>query len=1084
MNNSAGSRTEPSKYGTSTGRASDVGNKTRESQSVSAGGPGASSSSNSYSSLGRSSNYGNLYKLPNTSAGNTTATSSSNYGNNWAERNSGRNHNDISSSRETGAVGKTGAVRNGASASSTGSESNLLSPYSAAGYSRSVSREKEAEATKADSPVKSETSSSTLPRSFRAYNQRSTTNTTFQSPSTYTPRVPAYGRTNHTTSRDLSFSSALPAPKTATQPATATTTERSYRSLLNSEPVTSKALPVVTVEEIKKEIPKIEEDANKSESEESEESESESSDEEEAVGQVTEANYVISRGTSPSPATESSVQPRTNIPSMVPISGSIRSPKVLRSRLPTVTAREVQTEDPESIRPRRFIGYTGSPTSYGSAGSSRPGSYADRYFSKYVAPSRYSSGTSPPVEEKAKSIKEPSPPTSTLHKPPIPAGVGNKEYRKSALNVDLDDQQISEFRKRQEEFREAQRRAKRQARKNSSGGSASSSVSPGPMDRRSTSRRGSVSSEKGGTPLSRSSSTKIQQQEKSVSRSQSRRKISSSVKNSSSSRSSSCSSSSSEEEKRPPPETAGRMKSQSPSGGLPVRSIRKSSTSSESVGRMKLSRNSTDRSIASASPPRKSQSHQPSCSPTKSRSPSVPKSPLAQSDSIQQIVQKQSDSSRSVSRSPSVNWSKLLKMTRGPDERSSTSPESLPSNSSGGNKVAASRSPSYNKMLIRSPDARTSPVARSSSAASRTHRVSSSSSSLPPGLPNRSGRNTASSSRSHIPSRNASARSIARSCSTSTDSSTSTESDRVQHSRSVSRIKESANSSKRNSLEPSSGAAESSFAAKLASSFGWLRKQNSEIMPWWMPSTDNIPAKEQEEEEEEKEAPVKADESSTSSADETQSSSSTEEETESTENKRDDTDVEVDDLPADLGLILKSPEESPVIIPELSSFPVKKSDSHSDPGEELGDRSSPDGFEWPDCPATPPMTRSYPFYRRAPSPYDNVMPDIPAVTSTIQPSPSGCSMNTAWGLDALRALESLETISVQQLKQTPLSDYEETEEKQMKVEETDDEDEDEDKSKEKVEEIKEETKEESDDNSEEEEEEEEDGIFYIVRHKE
>lgn len=182
-------------------------------------------------------------------------------------------------------------------------------------------------------------------------------------------------------------------------------------------------------------------------------------------------------------------------------------------------------------------------------------------------------------------------------------------------------------------------------------------------------------------------------------------------------------------------------------------------------------------------------------------------------------------------------------------------------------------------------------------------------------------------------------------------------------------------------------------------------------MPWWLPSTDNVPDKEHEEEEEgDIQVVPKPEESSTSSADETQSSSSTEEETQSTENKRDDTDVELDDLPADTGVtkISADPAET-----ECSIFP----DKNSEPGEELGDRSSPDGFEWPDCPATPPMTRSYPFYRRPPSPYDNVTPDIPAVVQAIQPSPSGCSMNTAWGLDALRALESLEPISIQQQQQ-------------------------------------------------------------------
>jgi hypothetical protein len=243
---------------------------------------------------------------------------------------------------------------------------------------------------------------------------------------------------------------------------------------------------------------------------------------------------------------------------------------------------------------------------------------------------------------------------------------------------------------------------------------------------------------------------------------------------------------------------------------------------------------------------------------------------------------------------------------------------------------------------------------------------------------------------------------------------------------------------------------------------------------------------------------MKPEESSTSSADETQSS--TEEETESTENKRDDTDVEVDDLPADLGIPKLSGDSEPAVSieaelsPSSSPLPVKETDdcSRSDVNpEELGDRYSPDGFEWPECPATPPMTRSYPFYRRPPSPYDNVKPDIPVMTSTsIQPSPSGCSMNTAWGLDALRALESLEPINIQpQKSKSPLNDFskdqvikaeeeeEEDEEEEEEEEEEDEEGEDEEEQIKKEIEIKQEEEEdveeeeESDDSSEEEEEE-------------
>jgi hypothetical protein len=260
-----------------------------------------------------------------------------------------------------------------------------------------------------------------------------------------------------------------------------------------------------------------------------------------------------------------------------------------------------------------------------------------------------------------------------------------------------------------------------------------------------------------------------------------------------------------------------------------------------------------------------------------------------------------------------------------------------------------------------------------------------------------------------------------------------------------------------------------------------------------MESTDNIPAKEQEDDAAagEQQKMMKPEESSTSSADETQSSSSNEEETESTENKRDDTDVEVDDLipydvPADSGItkLLDDSESAVIIDAELSSsLPVKETetDSRSDVNpEELGDRYSPDGFEWPECPATPPMTRSYPFYRRPPSPYDNVKPDIPVMTSTIQPSPSGCSMNTAWGVDALRALESLETINIQpQKSKSSLNDL--SKDQVIKAEEEEEEAEEEEEQVIKEIEIKKDVEEEeSNDSSEEDDEEEEEGILLIL----
>jgi hypothetical protein len=181
-----------------------------------------------------------------------------------------------------------------------------------------------------------------------------------------------------------------------------------------------------------------------------------------------------------------------------------------------------------------------------------------------------------------------------------------------------------------------------------------------------------------------------------------------------------------------------------------------------------------------------------------------------------------------------------------------------------------------------------------------------------------------------------------------------------------------------------------------------------------MPSTDNVPAitstsaetaddeeEEEEDDDDDDDNEMKLDqllhtgtvnmsgvgkvddETSTSSADETheESSTSTEEEEEETDqsNKRDDTDLELDELPVEKG------PTSPTSDGNIQVNPT---------AVELGDRSSPDGFEWPDCPVTPPpLKRSFsPLYRRPPSPYDNV-PTPPVV-------------HTSWGLDALRSLES------------------------------------------------------------------------------
>ena len=439
-----GTSARDSRAGTEVGSRSGLDRNSSQSSGNSQSAQGGSGGSNNSYSLGRSSNYGNLYKLPSSASSANSTNGSSNYGNSWAERSpSGRSSQDTNSSSKSGTSSRNGgaapsAVKSFHHSDGQRSESNLFSPY-ATGYTRrSKSREKETETQKTETSGKSESSSVTLPRSFRAYNQRGNTSTTFQSPSTYTPRVPtSYGRSSQATSRDLSY---------ATKPAAQQPTERfsAYRSMF-SEPG-SKSLPVMSIDETKEIPPAPSEDMVKSEAAKSEEESDSDEEEEDEADETPEApvSYVVSRGTSPITSSESISSSKT---SLLPISGSIRSPKVLKSRLPSIAVREVQTEEPDSIRPRRFVGYTGSPTAYGSAGStSRPGSYTDRYFSKYVTPSRYSSGTSPPAEEKTK-----SPPISgTVNKPPIPVPViGSKEYRKSALNVDLDDQQVSEFRKRQ-----------------------------------------------------------------------------------------------------------------------------------------------------------------------------------------------------------------------------------------------------------------------------------------------------------------------------------------------------------------------------------------------------------------------------------------------------------------------------------------------------------------------------------------------------------------------------------------------------------------------------------------------------------
>ena len=157
------------------------------------------------------------------------------------------------------------------------------------------------------------------------------------------------------------------------------------------------------------------------------------------------------------------------------------------------------------------------------------------------------------------------------------------------------------------------------------------------------------------------------------------------------------------------------------------------------------------------------------------------------------------------------------------------------------------------------------------------------------------------------------------------------------------------------------------------------------------------------------------DETSTSSADETheESSTSTEEEEETTAStedrnnkEKDDTDIEVDDLPVE--------KVSPLVVTEL------------------GDRSSPDGFEWPDCPVTPPLKRCFsPLYRRPPSPYDNVPLSVtePAV------------VHTSWGLDALRSLDSSVAAVVSAASTSAKEEQEESDEMDESSEEEEEEEE-------------------------------------------
>ena len=260
--------------------------------------------------------------------------------------------------------------------------------------------------------------------------------------------------------------------------------------------------------------------------------------------------------------------------------------------------------------------------------------------------------------------------------------------------------------------------------------------------------------------------------------------------------------------------------------------------------------------------------------------------------------------------------------------------------------------------------------------------------SLPPRSPsfNRSGQHSNQSrtpSRSNIPSRCSSTNRYVRGSSTSTDSSSS--SDLKEH-----------------GSERATNGQESSFISKINQSFGWLRRQPSDLIPWWLPSTESVPgvlasAPEEIEKADEVvdciqvEAKEHSDslESSTDEDDDEDDNDGEDDnddddeddddddegEDDCTENKKDDTDEEVEDLPADFG-VQAAVEATPETL-------MDSLDEVKEPVE-LGDRSSPDGFEWPENNSPPLRTRNY--YRPY-SPYDNVRPiEDPISDGTSRPA--------------------------------------------------------------------------------------------------
>ncbi len=161
--------------------------------------------------------------------------------------------------------------------------------------------------------------------------------------------------------------------------------------------------------------------------------------------------FVVSRATSPSPPGESSGLATGNV-TVAPISVLTKSPR-LRRWTGAAVHRETQTDveavepaAPPAARPRRFAGYAGLV----------PYTAFNKYRPTKLSPSAaepepttqevHAAAVTTGPQTVGRSSRSPSltsmlaAPGSTFNKPPIPNGVGSKEFRKSALNVELDGQ--------------------------------------------------------------------------------------------------------------------------------------------------------------------------------------------------------------------------------------------------------------------------------------------------------------------------------------------------------------------------------------------------------------------------------------------------------------------------------------------------------------------------------------------------------------------------------------------------------------------------------------------------------------------